>query len=223
MDSMRASINALDAMIENLEKVLSPPSEPRAVAPQKKNKKKKPKPDTPGASVTPSASQFLQCDLRVARICEISPHPDADKLYVIRATYENDRTRVICAGLREYLTEEELMGRMVITICNLKARPMRGVQSDAMILAGSVVSSGGDTKEVVVPLAAPDGAEPGAYVDANGVQGERKCEGIVSSKTWGKVVGRLSVKNGKACYEGLPLLVNEQVITCDLPDNAEIH
>ena len=45
--------------------------------------------------------------------------------------------RQICSGLVGYVQEEELQGRLVVVLCNLKARNMRGVKSFGMLLAAS--------------------------------------------------------------------------------------
>lgn len=189
---------------------------------KKKKKDKKPK-QPPPPTVAPEIAQFLQCDLRVGRITDVSHHPEADGLYVMQVTYANDETRTVCAGLRKFLTEEELSNRLVVTICNLKPRKLRGVASEAMILAGSVVSGG--EKKTVVPISPPDGVQPGDIVGAQGVEGERTVSDgkFVSGKTWDKVVPRLNVKNETACYDGKPLVVSAGVVTCKLPDGTEIH
>lgn len=246
MNAMKPVFDALDAIIRDVEKALEAPLDTNKLsttAPaenerpgaqkspdqtpadkkQVKKKDKKPK-QTPTASADPVVSQFLQCDLRVGRIQEVSPHPEADGLYVLKIEYSNDETRTVCAGLRKFIPEEEMQSRMVVTICNLKPRKLRGVASEAMILAGSVVSGEGE-KETVVPLAPPPQAVEGTVVMADGITGERTVEGgkYVSSKVWDKVVPRLGVKNGIACYNDKPLQTVEGAVACFLPDGAEIH
>ena len=45
--------------------------------------------------------------------------------------------RQICSGLVGYVQEEELQGRLVVVLCNLKARNMVGVKSFGMLMAAS--------------------------------------------------------------------------------------
>jgi len=196
---------------------------PKGEKKQKKKKEKKPKAPQP-PPVAPEVSQFLQCDLRVGRVTVVDSHPEADGLFVLQVDYGNGETKTVCAGLRKFISEEEMKARKVVTICNLKPRKLRGVASEAMILAGSVVSGDGD-KETVVPIAPPPGAEEGAIVRVQGLEGERTVsEGkFVSGKVWDKVVPRLGVKEEQACYNGSPLVVGSAVVSCTLPDGAEIH
>lgn len=242
MEAMKPVLDMLDAIIKDVEQALTPlKTETEAlkstdrsavvagdasVQPQqqkKKKKEKKPK-QPPPPVVDPVISQFLQCDLRVGRVIDVSFHPEADGLYVLKVSYGGDEVKTVCAGLRKFIPEEEMKDRMVVTICNLKPRKLRGVASEAMILAGSVVSGEGE-KETVVPIAPPSGAQMGSIVSAEGIEGERTVtEGKnVSGKVWDKVVPRLGVKGEIACYDGKHLTTGAGVIACALPDGAAIH
>lgn len=237
MESMKPILDSLDSVIENIESTLNPPKQaPMDAAPQtesndaeapkqgKKKKKEKKAKQPPAPQVAPEIAQFLQCDLRVGRIVEVGSHPEADGLYVLKVSFGGEEVRTVCAGLRKFIPEEEMRDRMVVTICNLKPRKLRGVASEAMILAGSVVSGEGD-KETVVPIGPPDGSEEGTVVGADGIEGERTVvDGkFVSGKIWDKVVPRLGVKDGMACYDGKQLRTSLGAVTCALPDGAEIH
>lgn len=170
-------------------------------------------------------AQFHQCDFRVGKVLTVAHHPDADGLFHLTIAVGGDETRSVCAGLRKFIPDAEMENRMVVVICNLKPRKVRGVESAAMVLAGSVVGGEGD-KETVVPLAPPEGAEVGASLLVSGMEGERAVvEGkALSSKVWDKVAGRLAVKDGKACYDGQSMSVKGSIeVICALPDGAEIH
>lgn len=194
-----------------------------AQQPEKEKKKKGPKPAAK-PKLPDESLQFNMCDLRVGLIREVGFHPEADGLYVLKIDVGAGETRTVCAGLRKYVPEAEMQERRVVLICNLKPRKLRGVDSEAMCLAGSVVGNEGD-KETVVPIAPPAAAEPGAILHVDGIEGERTVEDgkYVSSKNWDRVVGRFAVKNGQACYDGKPMLVSGEAVSCDLPDGAEIH
>jgi methionyl-tRNA synthetase len=83
-----------------------------------------------------SIEDFRKIELKVARIKEVSDHPSADKLYVITIELA-DKTRQIVAGIKACYTKEELLGRQIIVVDNLEPAVLRGVESQAMLLAAS--------------------------------------------------------------------------------------
>ncbi len=98
-------------------------------------------------------------DLRVAKIVEIKRHPKADRLYIekIDLGYEE---RQIVSGLVPYYKEEELLGKNIIVVANLKPAKLRGEESKGMLLAAD------DEKSVDVLFV--DDAEPGSRVILEG-------------------------------------------------------
>lgn len=88
---------------------------------------------------------FKKLDLRVAKILEIEPHPNADRLYVIKIDVGGE-TKQIVAGIRlSYPSPEALVGKKVVVINNLEPAVIRGTESNGMILAAS-----GETGPVVL-------------------------------------------------------------------------
>lgn len=106
-------------------------------------------------------------DLRVAKITEIARHPEADKLYIEQLELADGEHRQIVSGLVPYYTEEELLGRHIILVYNLKPAKLRGVKSQGMLLAASAEGEDG-TEQVEVLFA--DWAEPGDRVTVSGKQ-----------------------------------------------------
>jgi len=75
-------------------------------------------------------------DLRVAEIKTIEEIEGADKLYkLILDVGEDVGERIVCAGIKEYYSKEELEGKKIILFINLKPRTMRGIESQGMLLA----------------------------------------------------------------------------------------
>jgi methionyl-tRNA synthetase len=99
-------------------------------------------------------------DLRVAKITHIERHPKADKLYIETLDLGGE-TRTIVSGLVPYYKEEELLGKHIVVVYNLKAAKLRGVESKGMLLAASAKQS--DGSEMVEVLDAGF-AEPGSRV-----------------------------------------------------------
>ena len=78
---------------------------------------------------------FMKVDLRVGKITSVEDHPNADKLYVVKLDDGTDNGRTICAGLKNYYTIDEMTGKTVVFVSNLKPRPLRGITSEGMMLA----------------------------------------------------------------------------------------
>ncbi len=108
-------------------------------------------------------------DLRVAKIVKIERHPKADKLYIETLDDGSGAERVIVSGLVPYYREEELLGKHIVLVNNLKPAKLRGIESRGMLLAASrkVEAEGGLAKEAVEVLDAGDIA-PGTRVVLEG-------------------------------------------------------
>ena len=79
---------------------------------------------------------FRKLELRIAEIKEVNDHPNADKLLVLILDL-GDRRKQVVAGIKNFYSKEELLGRQVVLIDNLDPVVLRGVESQGMILAGS--------------------------------------------------------------------------------------
>ena len=100
----------------------------------------------------------MEVELRVGKIIDVSNHENADKLYVVKIDDGSENGRTICAGLKEYYTSEEMNGKSVVFVANLKPRKLRGVMSEGMMLAADDGKGG-------VKLVTIDGdIEPGSQV-----------------------------------------------------------
>ena len=83
-----------------------------------------------------SYEDFAKLDLRVGEILKAEEIEGADKLLKLTVdTGEDSRERTIAAGVKEFYSPDELVGRQIIVICNLVPRTLKGVTSDGMLLA----------------------------------------------------------------------------------------
>lgn len=161
---------------------------------QKKEKKEKaPKPQKAPAATAPLSPSLI--DLRVGHILKAIKHPEADSLYVSTiamgdkagtddtSEYEGQVVRTVCSGLNGLVPLEEMQGRKVVVVCNLKPVKMRGVKSCAMVLAASPRLKEGEEDhhggpvELVTP---PADAQAGERVFFEGWKGEP--EGVLNPK-----------------------------------------
>lgn len=80
--------------------------------------------------------EFKKLELKVACIKEVSDHPNADKLYVLLIDL-GDKTKQIVAGIKSAYQKEDLIGKQIVVLDNLEPAVLRGVESQAMLLAAS--------------------------------------------------------------------------------------
>jgi len=92
--------------------------------------------------------EFAKLDLRVARVLDVRPHPNADKLLCMTIDLGGQQRQII-AGLRAYCSPESLAGKEIVVLVNLQPRKMRGLESNGMLLAATC-TEGGELRDVVV-------------------------------------------------------------------------
>ncbi len=112
---------------------------------QAKEKKAKEKAEKKDAKVEPVANEkkpeitiddFAKVELKVGTIIECKPHPKADRLLVEQIDL-GDEVRQVVSGIAEHYKPEELVGKQVIVVTNLKPVKLRGVESQGMLLCAA--------------------------------------------------------------------------------------
>ena len=131
--------------IEELNKIIgSQKEEPKA------EKKEKPE----GLAMI-GIEDFAKVELRAAKILACEPVKKAKKL--LKLTLDDGyEERTVASGIAKYYKPEELIGKTVVLVANLKPAVLRGVESNGMILAAV---SGEDVKVIFL-----DGVEPGSKI-----------------------------------------------------------
>lgn len=114
----------------------------------------------------PSCLQMI-----VAKVESVERHPDADALYVEQMDLGFEK-RTVISGLVKHMTEDQLQGKTVILLANLKPAKMRGIESQAMVLCATDEKTG--TLELVQP---PEGAALGTMIY---VEGFKPAEGLLA-------------------------------------------
>ena len=107
-------------------------------APKKKEAKKSKKQSKQAKEEIPGVIEFpdfQKVDMRVGTVLSVAKHPDADKLLLVKIDTGDDEPRQVVAGLAEFFKPEDLEGRQVVVVVNLKPRKLRGEVSQGMILA----------------------------------------------------------------------------------------
>jgi methionyl-tRNA synthetase len=80
--------------------------------------------------------QFKTVELRVATVKTAEPHPNADRLLVLRVEVGGEERQIV-AGIRAAYEPATLIGRQVVVVVNLEPATLRGVESQGMILAAT--------------------------------------------------------------------------------------
>jgi methionyl-tRNA synthetase len=102
-----------------------------------------------------SIDDFMKIDLRVAEVLHAEPIKKTNKLLKLQLDLGYEKRQVV-SGIAEYYKPEELVGRKVICITNLKPVKLRGELSQGMILAGS---KDGSLSLATVDQTLPNGAK----------------------------------------------------------------
>jgi methionine--tRNA ligase beta chain len=102
--------------------------------------------------------EFAKIELRVAKVLEARPHPNADKLLLLQIDVGEEQPKQIVAGLRQHYTPEQLTGKLIIVVNNLQPALLRGESSSGMLLAAT---SG---EQVIVLTVDDPSCVPGAKI-----------------------------------------------------------
>lgn len=128
-------------------------------ADMKKNQEKEnPKVEKSDAASTAliAFEDFEKVKIRVGEIIACEYHPNADSLLVETVDF-GDEVRTIVSGIREWWKPEDLVGKKLAFVVNLKPRKIRGIESNGMILTA-------EGKDMVAPLSPIADVEKGTYL-----------------------------------------------------------
>jgi methionyl-tRNA synthetase len=93
-----------------------------------------------------SLEEFGRLDLRIARVLEAERHPKADRLLKLRIDLGTEQRQLV-AGIAAQYRPEDLVGRSIVVVANLKPARLRGELSEGMLLA----ASSGEVISLLVP------------------------------------------------------------------------
>lgn len=93
---------------------------------------------------------FAKIKLRTATIESVEAVPKSKKLYCIQLDVGELGKRQIVSGIAQHYTPEQLVGRQIVIVANLKPAKLMGVESRGMLLAASTEGDG------TLALLAPD-------------------------------------------------------------------
>jgi methionyl-tRNA synthetase len=107
------------------------------------------------ADDTIGIDDFARVKLQVAEVMGAEKVPKTDKLLVLRLRV-GDAERTVVSGIAEHYAAEDLVGRKLVVVANLKPAKLRGIVSEGMILAAE--DADGRLALAEVPRGFPSGA-----------------------------------------------------------------
>ncbi|GHS89288.1 methionine--tRNA ligase [Synergistales bacterium] len=93
---------------------------------------------------------FKTVEMRVAQVIKVEEIPKSKNLYKLDVDLGYEK-RVICSGIKRFFKPEELEGRRIVMVTNLKPAKLCGIESNGMILAASVHEEGNEQVSLIVP------------------------------------------------------------------------
>jgi len=208
----RVSLGAAEAAGDDVAPS-SAAADPVEETPKPKKKKKK----TP-APQEPVVIDVSKLDIRVGLIGKCWEHEEADKLYCEEIDLgEEGGPRNIASGLKAHYSVDEMVGKKVLVLANLKSRKLVGFPSHGMVLCaceyGEADDGSEDTVEFVCP---PEGSKIGDRVVCEGFEGEPATENqVVKKKMLNAIFPHLKVNaDGVAVYKDVPLTTTTGGKTC---------
>lgn len=109
-----------------------------------------------GVATLIDIAQFKQVSLRVGHILTAEKVEKADKLLKF-SVQVGDEVRTIVSGIAKYYTPEEMVGKQVVVVANLKPAKLRGIESQGMLLCA--VTTDGNVVLVSPEKFVPSGSE----------------------------------------------------------------
>jgi len=163
-------------------------------------------------------------DLRVGKIIQVDPHPQAEHLYIEQidlgetADQGAPQTRTIVSGLVQYMKCQDMLNKQVVVVRNMKPGKFRGTLSQGMLLAVSK----DDRVELLEP---PHGSVVGERVQVDGLADLGPADEVLKPKqrVMEQVVEHL-VTNDQcvATWKNMALKTTAGLIRCKSIQNGRI-
>jgi len=147
-------------------------------------------------------------DIRVGKILDVKRHETAENLYVEQIDLGDSKTRTVVSGLVNFVPIGEMQNRIVVCVCNLKPAKIRGVSSEAMVLAAS-----NEDHTKVELLDPPHGCKVGERVMFDGFPGDPDPQLNPKHKVWETVQSDFATTGDCiATWKGIPFKTSTGVL-----------
>jgi len=125
---------------------------------EKAQKKEEKKAEEPAGDGMISIDDFAKVQLKLAKVLAAEKVEKSDKLLKLRLKV-GDSERTVVSGIAKHYTPEDMVGKTVVIVANLKPAKLRGIMSEGMILCAE--NAEGALGLVTVNGDFPDGCEIG--------------------------------------------------------------
>lgn len=147
-------------------------------------------------------------DFRVGEIVSAERHPDSEKLLVEMIDVGEGAPRQICSGIANWFSPEDVAGRRVVIVANLKARKMAGLVSDGMLLCATDDDAGA-LAIVEAPAGAAIGERIVVEVDGKALGEAAPANKVQKKKLYEKVAPHLRTDGGgMVCFKESPFMTS---------------
>lgn len=142
--------------------------------------------------------------LKVAKIVEVDKHPNGDMLYILKLDTKEEEERTIVSSIVPYYKREELLGRNIVLVSNLKPANFRGVKSFGMLLAASDPDA---PEHSTCEVLFADQFEVGTVLEAEGEEPVEKVSTYIKADHFFDIPiytkdGFVEVEGKKICFDG---------------------
>ena len=113
-----------------------------------------------------SFEDFAKVELKTGKVVNAEPLEESEKLLKLMVDIGEDAPRQILAGIKQFYSPDDLIGKTIIVVANLEPRKMMGLESQGMLLAadGEPASPDGGQGGRPIPLTTLENVEPGSKI-----------------------------------------------------------
>jgi methionyl-tRNA synthetase len=175
-------------------------------------KKEEPKTEEKPVQTEGPFADFRKMDVRVGEVISVEDHPEAEKLYVLKVDLGEEEPLQIVTNLKSCYSVDQMMGRKLLVISNLKPAKFRGVRSEGMLMAADDEPLGGSAILLLKPSKdVPNGTKVNCGLENSSSRIEVKhCEKVqikVARIKDGKFMGR-SIELPEGCPEVVAAVID---------------
>jgi methionyl-tRNA synthetase len=157
-----------------------------------------------------AAEEEFPLNLKVAEILEAKDHPDAEKLVVLQINLGNEKRQIV-AGIKKHYSKDELKGKKIVVVSNLKPAKLRGVESKGMLLA---VESEDDSLGLLTVI----NSAPGSEARFGNLKNSNK---EITFENFQKL--EITAKEGKIFCNNLELKTDKESVSIDKVKDGKVR